>query len=261
MKKWTWLFAFMLPVIAQAQINCPAFGRLQNYEKFEVLLTWNTVDPFSSLADIYLNEDHDPKQLGGEYENKSIAPGITFNYYADDITVLRLKLIYTKRNIHSRVDLADSLGNFFVDDRQYDQQIFKIAPGFQWTYIVERFSFYGGFELPFTFQQDFVRTGYSLDSSTVNETRIENNSTLTIPPGYSIGIGCFAGSTFYFPRLFGIGFEVSSAYQYSKLGGVIKTHSVTTDTPLQIVDSEFTDESTFYKFSPLQASLHLSIRF
>lgn len=261
MKKWGFLVALILPLFAQSQIICPAFGRLQNYEKWEVFLTWNTVDPFSSLANIHLDDDHDPEQTGSDYENKSIAPGITFNYYADDITVLRLKMIYTKRDIHSHIDLSDTLGNFYIDDTQFDQTLFKIAPGFQWTYFVSRFSFYGGFELPYTYQEEFTQTQYVLDSSTVNQTRSEGTSTLTIPAGYSVGLGCFGGTTFYFERIFGIGFEVSSAFQYSKLGGTITIHSESTDDPPVIVDSEFNDQSKLWKFSPVQASMHLSVRF
>src|SRR4030095_8092391 len=144
----------------------------------------------------------------------------TFNYYPDESTVLRLKAIYTARNIHYAANTSlDTLGNGVNIDTKIEQTLFKIAPGFGWTYFVSRFSFYGGFELPYTYHSDLTVTEKEID--TIAGSTIESNSKTTVPGGFSIGLGCFVGSTFYFPSILGVGFEVSSAYQYSKLGGDI----------------------------------------
>ncbi|MFI5135429.1 MAG: hypothetical protein ACHQD9_06215 [Chitinophagales bacterium] len=258
MKLRLFLLALSLPVFSTGQISCPAFGRMQNYEKFELLLTWNTVDPYPEFAGIDLQND---VYQTGDYKNLSVAPGITFNYYADENTVLRVKGIYTHRNVKQTSDFIDTLGNKSHVESQLEQTLFKIAPGFEWTYFVQRFCFYGGFEIPYTYQSDFTITETAIDSIAGTANTVQTNATTTIPGGFSIGLGCFAGSTFYFPKILGVGFEIASAYQYTKLGGTIKTAGVTTDNPPVVFSSEYFDQKTLWRFSPLQASLHLSIRF
>ena len=253
MKKGLWTLLLILPLISKAQISCPAFGRMQNYEQFEVLLTWNTVEPFHNVGGIDL--DNDTYQLG-DYTDQSIAPGITFNFYPDESTILRLKGIYTARNIHYTANVSDTFGNGVNIDTKLEQTLFKIAPGFGWIYFVSRFSFYGGFELPYTYHSDLTITEKEIDS--VLGSTIESNSKTTVPGGFSIGLGCFAGSTFYFPSLLGVGFEVSSAYQYSKLGGDIVGNGTSNGVTF---GSAYADQKTLWKFSPVMASLHLSIRF
>jgi len=258
MKLRFFLLALSLPVFSSAQLSCPAFGRTQNYEKFELLLTWNTVEPYPEFAGIDLQND---VYQAGDYKNMSIAPGLTINYYADENTVLRLKGIYTHRDVKQTSDFIDTLGTKAHVESQLEQTLFKIAPGFEWTYFVQRFCFYGGFEIPYTYQSDFTVNTTEIDSIGGSATTVQINSKTTIPGGFSIGLGFFAGSTFYFPKLLGIGFEISSAYQYTKLGGTIKTDAATTDNPPITFSSEYFDQKALWKFLPLQASVHLSIRF
>ena len=257
MKKVLLLLIVLLPLFSRAQINCPAFGRMQNYEHFEALLTWNTVDPYYQIGGVELDDD---LYNTGDYTNRSIAPGITLNYYADNITLLRLKGIYTQRNIEqSMVALIDTFGTSTHITTQFDQTLFKIAPGFGWVYFVERFSFYGGFEVPYTYHSDMTVDTREVDS--IAGTAHELNTKTTVPGGFYNGLGCFAGSTVDRERIFGFGFEIASAYQYSKLGGDITSHGETNDQPPVIVESSFHDQKELWKFTPLQASLHLSIRF
>jgi hypothetical protein len=257
MKKGMMICWLLLPLFCSAQINCPAFGRLQNYENAELLFTWNTVDPYHQLAGIEIDDD---AYTLGQYTDRSIAPGLTFNYYADNITLLRLKGIYTSRNVeHTAYQALDSLGNSTTSETTFSQTLFKVAPGFGWVYFVERFSFYGGFEVPYTHLGDLSATTLQTDSAVGAITTL--NTETTIPGGFEIGLGCFAGSTFYFPQLLGIGFEISSAYQYSTLGGEIVSRTEVPVNPGQGTEVRFTDEKELWKFSPLQASLHLSLRF
>jgi len=51
---------------------------------------------------------------------------------------------------------------------------------------------------------------------------------------------------------------VSSAYQYSQLGGDIVGSGTANGVTF---GSAYTDQKTLWKFSPVMASLHLSIRF
>lgn len=246
-----------LPLLSAAQINCPAFGRLQNYEKFEVLLTWNTVDPYYQVGGVELDDD---LYGTGEYSNQSMAPGITLNYFADNITLLRLKGIYTMRNVKQQVDVfIDTFGTSSHTTTRFDQNLIKVAPGFGWVWFVERFSFYGGFEAPFTYHSDMTVETQRVDSA--GGAAAELNTATTIPGGITVGLGCFAGSTFYFPSVLGLGFEIASAYQYSKLGGDISIHSESNDQPPVVTDATAYDEKVLWKFAPLQASLHLSVRF
>jgi hypothetical protein len=257
MKTFPALLILLLPVFTSAQINCPAFGRLQSYEKFEILLTWNTVDPYYQIGGIELDDE---LYGTGEYANRSMAPGITFNYYADDITLIRLKGIYTMRNVEQVTNyLIDTFGTSTNIDTKLEQTLIKVAPGFGWVWFVSRFSFYGGFEVPYTYHSDMTVETLQIDSAAGSAS--ETRTTTTIPGGFSVGLGCFAGSTFYFPQWLGIGFEIASAYQYSMLGGDIASRVETDDQPPVVTESSYFDQKELWKFAPLQASLHLSIRF
>jgi hypothetical protein len=246
---------FPKPLIAQ--LSCPAFGRNQSSAKWELLLNWNTVDAYSSEGKI---DFYDATILaGGNFVDKSLSPGLTIKYYVDDITVLRLKAIYIQRDEHDELNIVDSItGSNTYSENQFDQTIFKIAPGFQWTHLVDRFSIFGGFELPYTYIGEFKQTYYNLDSSTVLNYRNETNATVTVPGGYSVGLGLFVGSTFYYRSVFGIGFEISEAYQYSKIGGTIVYESETTGTNPSKSSSISSNTSTLWRFS---ASIQLSLRF
>ncbi len=255
-------FAFILsfPLISNAQLSCPAFGRNSSSAKWEFLLNWNTVDAYSSTGktDFY-NSD---LLLGGDYTDVSLSPGLTIKYYVDDITVLRLKMIYILRNEKDILDVADTTLLLTTHyENQFDQTYFKIAPGFQWTHLVDRFSFYGGFELPYTYIGDFTQSEYILDTSAVLNYRNETNGSRTTQGGYSIGLGVFAGTTFYYRTLLGIGLEFSDAYQYTKIGGDIVYQSETTGTNPSKSSTIIYNASTLWRFTPFQASIQLSFRF
>ncbi len=141
--------------------------------------------------------------------------------------------------------------------------LFKIAPGFQWTYFVSRFSFFGGFEAPFTYQTSFTQTENVIDTFFNSQTATVVNTVKTVPGGYSVGLGFFAGSTFYYKSVFGIGLEIADAYEYSKLGGTIKSTIISRNGAVYdpTVYSQYDEELTAWKFSPFQASIQLSLRF
>ena len=258
MKRIFLFLAVSVPLISSAQIACPAFGRNQHYERWEVLLTWNSVDPYANIQEFDLGKGK--YLLPGTFEDKSIAPGITFKYYPDDITALRLKTIYTVRNIHDHRETVDTTGHQTIYDEQFDQVLIKGAPGLQWTYFVSRFSFYGGFELPFTYHGDLTQTEYVIDTIP-QVSRTETNATYTIPGGFSAGVGFFIGSTLYYRTLLGVGFEISSAYQYTKAGGTATDSYTVTGAINDSRIISYDDTIEHFRFTPLQASIHLSLRF
>ena len=261
MKKLLVTGIFILPLICHAQIDCPAFGRAQNYERWEILPTWNTVDPYYSLGNFhFIEEDY---LDGGITTNISSAPGLTVKYYADEISAFRLKAIYTIRDIHDRFEDFDTINEHLVIyDEQFDQNLIKVAPGFQWTYFISRFSLFGGFELPFTYLGDFTQTELVIDSFLLDTIGAVTHGLRTVPGGFSIGVGFFAGSTFYYKRLLGIGFEISDAYEYSKLGGTITDKStVVSGGTEQIIEGGYIEKLHAWKFSHFQASIQLSFRF
>ncbi|MEO5674838.1 MAG: hypothetical protein ABIQ74_09345 [Chitinophagales bacterium] len=261
MKKVLIFGLFVLPLVSTAQISCPAFGRLQNYEKWEILPSWNTVESYYSPGNFHFIEEHFLDS--GITDNISMAPGITVKYYADEITAIRLKAIYTIRDIHNRRETFDTVNQHLnIVDEQFNQNLYKIAPGFQWTYFIDRFSFFGGFELPFTYHSNFKQTESVIDTFLFDTLGTVTHNVRTVPGGYSIGLGFFAGSTFYYKSIFGIGFEISDAYQYSRLGGTINLKSTTSSSGnLESSEQNYNEELHSWKFSPFQASIQLSLRF
>jgi hypothetical protein len=253
------LLSLLLPTLSFSQLNCPTFSRGSGFDRFEISPTFNTLDPYSKVGEI----DFSPGKYlnGGDYTDKSFAVGVIGKYFLSESIAARLKLVYTKRNVQDTRSLTDSSNNFSLYDEHFDQTLFTAAPGIQWTYFIEHISFYGGFDLPFTFQSDLVQNEHIEQSSPQDSISIITDNTYTIPGGYSAGLGVFAGTTYYFTAHVGVGFETSIAYEYSSLGGEINISSVTTGTPGSSEVMKYDDSITAFRFSPFRALLFATIRF
>lgn len=237
----------------------PLFSISQVKNKTEVAITINTVEPFSPVHNL-VNVDYGLNVPGETFDN-SINVGLLGKYFINEDNAFRIKLNYTKININENYNLTES--NTSTSDG-YDnvsarQNIIKIAPGYQWGIHSKKISFFGGLEIPFSLISDFkfINDNYIDDGSTIQSGKSE----VVVPGGFSAGLGFFIGSNYYFTKHLGIGFEVNTAYRYSKIGGLIKT----TNEDYQSNTVTYTEGESFIikqtKFSNFQGSLNFTIRF
>src|SRR5665213_171196 len=140
--------------------DCPKINTGQSSNKSELSFSLNTVDPFLPLGNIHFLD----KYLdGGDYTNISFAVGLMGKYFFNESEGLRIKFIYTDRNIRDYRDLTT--GSHFIDDEKFCQTLLKFAPGFLWTVTKNKISFIGGVELPITIIGKMSYNEYSLRES------------------------------------------------------------------------------------------------
>lgn len=257
-KNFVYLF-LLVSFSASAQMNCPTFTRYGGFDRWEISPLISTVDPFPfDEFDLTFSS-----QLGGEFKDHSIAAGAIIKFFTSENVAIRLKGIYTRRYATNVVTVADTAGTvFYSDDEEITQALFKIAPGLQWTFFDEHLSFYGGFEIPFTYQSDLTQTGLGFDSVAADTARTINSFHRVVPGGYSVGLGIFAGSTYYFTHSFGAGFEISAAYQYTSVGGEITATATSLNgNTTGIASTTYLNTQEYFRFTPVQAAILLTFRF
>ena len=259
MKKNFVILFLLVSISASAQMNCPTFTRYGGFDRWEISPLISTVDPFPfNEFDLAFSV-----QNGGDFKDHSIAAGAIIKFFTNENLAIRLKGIYTRRSAKNVLNIADSAGTvFYSDNEEISQALFKIAPGFQWTFFDEHLSFYGGFEVPFTYQSELTQTGLGFDSLFTDTVSTINSFHRVVPGGYSVGLGVFGGSTYYFTHAFGAGFEISAAYQYTRVGGKITaTQTSVTGTSTGIVYSSYQNTQEKFQFTPVQAAIFITFRF
>lgn len=244
---------------ASAQMNCPSFTRYGGFDRWEISPIFSTVDP-------YPFDEFDlgfAAQPGGEFKDHSLAAGVIVKFFTQERIALRVKGIYTRRYAQNVLTLTDTAGVVFhSDDEEITQALYKIAPGFQWTFFDEHLSFYGGFDIPFTYHGELTQTGTGFDSLGTDTAGTVLSFHRVVPGGYSIGLGIFGGSTYYFTQSFGAGFEISAAYQYTSVGGEINaTASTVSGNTTGTVSSSYFNTKEYFRFTPVQAAIFLTLRF
>jgi hypothetical protein len=228
----------------------PIFIFGQSTNKYEIGVSLNTMEPSYPLGGLSLDNGYGLD--GGNHFIKSFAIGLTGKYFFKDPFAFRLRVIYNYKNEkNNRVIMP------VIDNYNFTQTLIKISPGIQRTYLINKFSFFGGLELPFTIIGKMKEYSSSTHYPELSGFVSNNN----IPGGYSIGLGLFLGSNYYFFQHFAIGFDLGTAYQYSNVGGTLSSTSIYTSisgtTKIHYQSEERVKE---FKFSNIQAGINLIVR-
>lgn len=126
----------------------------------------------------------------------------------------------------------------------------------------DKFGLYGGFELPINLHGKFTMHNTRVKSDMLTGDVLEYRSqTITIPSGYSFGLGAILGFNYFPVRSFSIGTEFSPSLLYAKLSG--ETTSVVTDDLDPSVEhiSHTQDEEKGFTFYEQRFSIHVSVWF
>lgn len=214
----------------------------------------NSIDPLPPLGNFITSST---KLLGySDFTNKSIAPGLTIKYFIKENCAVYLKGIYTNRDYKEYQDIVESTHQ--INENRTIQKIFRIAPGAQWSFMHKKVAFLGGFDLPLTFYGETVQNATTFNEGLDGSNKTNNHNEFKIPGGSSFGIGIFGGINYYFTKKFAVGFTLGSAYEYKKVGGIIKWASVTTGAITGEFSDSWKDTIKDLGFAPLQGSINIT---
>jgi hypothetical protein len=244
------------------------YGFAQNIDKspsgkqrVEIGVSLNTPEPSYPLGTMKGDEGF---LDGGDFKNRTIAIGLLGKYFlnVDSNEALRLRFVYTDKNITDYRELSNGAGVHSIWDIHYTQRYYKISPGFQWTIMKNRISLFGGVELPVTIIGKNKQDLYAKDEYDDQTFFFESTSQMTVDGGFSAGLGLFFGSNYFFTKNLGIGFDLSAAYLYTAVGGkIISKEIVNSTTENSERELEWDESNKEYKFSPIQGAINLTFKF
>lgn len=132
-------------------------------------------------------------------KQKSFSFGLLTNYDLNNETRIRFRFGVTRNFTEENRD------PFFGKGQQTK---LHFAPGIVWNINYSRINFYGGFEIPVNLHGEYTFTQ-----------NYTSHSKLTLPKGYSYGIGALMGFNYFPIKWLSVGAEFSPSLLYAKLSG------------------------------------------
>lgn len=221
--------------------------QISSPSKDDVKLGWYTID----------TESID----GYNLKHRSYAAGVLLNYNTKNESVIRLRLGMSTTYID---EYKREYGGGFlsVESSEGKQTKIHIAPGIAWKMNKDKFGLYGGFELPINLHGKFTMHNTRVRSDSLTGDRLNyHKQSISIPSGYSFGLGAIIGFNYFPAKRFSLGAEFSPSLLYAKLSG--KTTSVVTDDldPSVQHTTHTQDEEKGFTFYEQRFSINLSVWF
>jgi len=183
-------------------------------------------------------------------KDQSLGLGTQVYYNLKNETQLRFRFGWSRIQILEKQDQdIPSLGIHVLDQGLGRQNQFHFAPGIGWSMEKSRFQLIGGFELPINYVGRFDLTTDFRQTNLSNDSLVEqSHSTISIPAGFSIGLGAYLGFVYNFKKFISLGAEFSPSLLYGNYGGRTATSAISS--PFQF-EASYTDDSsagfTFYQ--------------
>ena len=205
--------------------------------------------------------------LGGDRKDKSISLSIIPAYNLSKDLLIRFELSWTKISlINSYSSASSSFTSSSVRQAGSDtikQKIYRYVPGLEYIYLKNKIiHLYCGVILPII-QYEPVRRNQFVEQRNVGTDTLVywNAQSVSIPGGYSAGVGSLAGFHVFIFKHLSIGAEFSVSLLYNDIGGDVTYHS----TGETISNSSF-DETVKYpdsyrgiKFSKILSSFNIAL--
>ncbi|MEN9399939.1 MAG: hypothetical protein RL632_1040 [Bacteroidota bacterium] len=214
---------------------------------YDVHLYWFNID-YESI------DNHNLK-------DQSFGIGSQFYYNLKNETQLRFRFGWSRIHILEYQDQTiPSLGIHINDQGLGTQQQFHFAPGVGWSMSRNRFQLIGGFELPINYVGRFDLTADYREYTIANDSLVEqSHSTISIPAGFSIGLGAYLGFVYNFKKHISVGAEFSPSLLYGNYGGRTATSAISS--PYQFEATYTDDGNTGFTFYQNRFSLNIFYRF
>lgn len=200
--------------------------------------------------------------VGTIKNDKSFSIGGLFKYSINTNYTIRLGIGLTQINKEENVNTTQS-NTYYNQENTDKQNMRRYDIGIQQNIKKDFFDLYGGLML------SYLNYGkidlYSYNSGTdLSTNAIISTSTreFLIPGGFAAGIGGFFGSCLYLNKHFSIGTEVSWAYCYVKMGGMLTDVTIQSiPSPLQITSYAYEESYKGFRFTKLIPSINANINF
>lgn len=236
---------------------------------FIVLHSFSQTDKFGISAQIFnpindvqlywFNIDYESID-NHNLKDQSFGLGAQLYYNLKNETQLRFRFGWSRIHILEIQDQdIPSLGIHILDQGLGKQHQFHFAPGIGWSMEESRFQLIGGFELPINYVGRFDLTADFQQSNLYNDSIVEqDHSTISIPAGFSIGLGAYLGFVYNFKKYISIGAEFSPSLLYGNYGGRTATSDYAST--FQFEASYTDDSSTGFTFYQNRFSLNIFYR-
>jgi hypothetical protein len=206
-------------------------------------------NPINDVQVYWFNIDYESID-NHNLKDQSFGLGSQLYYNLKNETQLRFRFGWSRIHILEIQDQdIPSLGIHVLDQGLGKQNQFHFAPGIGWSMEKSRFQLIGGFELPINYVGRFDLTADFQQSNLSNDSIVDqSHSTISIPAGFSIGLGAYLGFVYNFKKYLSIGAEFSPSLLYGNYGGRTSTSDYASSFQFE---ASYTDDSnigfTFYQ--------------
>ncbi len=206
-------------------------------------------NPINDVQVYWFNIDYESID-NHNIKDKSFGLGTQLYYNLKNETQLRFRFGWSHIDLLEIQDQdINSMGIHVLDQGLGRQNQFHFAPGIGWSMAKSRFQLIGGFELPINYVGRFNLTADFKQYYLSNDSLVEqSHSTISIPAGFSIGLGAYLGFVYNFKKYISIGAEFSPSLLYGNYGGRTATSDFASSFQYE---ASYTDDShtgfTFYQ--------------
>lgn len=186
-------------------------------------------------------------------KHQSFSAGLVLNYRVQNETTLRFRFGVTSISIIESQTQDYPSQNFNKTTGM--QTKLHFAPGIVWQYSRNKFSLYGGLEIPVNLHGKYTLTQFAQKYS---PSVMILKYVTTLPRGYSLGLGAILGFSYTPADWFSVGAEFAPSMLYAMLSGRTSTNDPYYD---PTIISHTNDEDKGYTFYDQRFSLNVSVWF
>jgi hypothetical protein len=155
-------------------------------------------------------------------KNRSYNLSLNLSYMMAPDWGLRLKITTTRWNYSAFRSLLNQQPNNppynRIDNEKITSSDYSFASGIYYQWRIKKIAFTGGLNAEFIIHNQEIYSDYVTQSDPNPANAYEIHNTVTVPVGYSYGIGTFMGANYYFKTFFSVGLKLSTSFLYTDIG-------------------------------------------
>lgn len=205
-----------------------SYAQVKKEEKYGCAFVLNNIyTPMGLIGDATIGLSTDGFwNRGGERNDNSYSISIIPKYFLNKDLFVRIEFGITKIDEYKTITVSSTSGAIYsstypISNETIEQKSNSYIPGIQWNVFTDtKIGMHIGVSLPYNHYSDLIYNGLFNIRNTATDTLISSNKiSITVPGGYSLGIGAVAGFDFYLLKNISVGAEFSNAFIYYNIGG------------------------------------------
>jgi hypothetical protein len=265
LKKKSSLILLFIPCFLSAQ-NQTAKDSAQNFKKWGVTVNLNSVGVIASNGLGNTNFENNQLIDGGDMKNRSYNLGLNLCYMMAPDWGLRLKMTTTRGNFSTYRNTLDQQPNnpqfARFDDARITSSDYSFAPGIFYQWRIKKIVLTGGGNAEFIIHNEEIYSDYVTQNDPNPANAYEIHNTVTVPNGYSYGIGAFMGVNYYVKPRFSLGLELSTSFLYTSIGDrTYLNTTVISGTAIQPSTFWYSESINSFQYGQVIGTLNISYYF